>query len=109
MSEFIAIAEATGKLGSSGLIVAASIWLLAKYLPGQMRQQGETKEVIRNNSAVIENCTEVLKLVSVKNEELEQSLQRMGEELSRLEEALNRTSMDARSTRLIIERTEQDA
>lgn len=82
MSDFLTIAETVKELGSTILIVAASVWLLAKFLPNQMKQQGETQEVIRNNSAVIEACTEVLRMQSVKDEELKASLQRMEEELS---------------------------
>lgn len=83
MSEFLKIAETVKDLGSTILIVAAAIWLLAKYLPDQKEQQGETQEVIRNNSAVINNCTKVLELVSVKDAEIKEALERVEEDTSR--------------------------
>lgn len=87
MSQFVTLANTLTELGSSILIVAASVWFAFKYLPIQMKQQGEVEEILRNNTAVVENCTEVLRMVSVKDGDTKEVLQRCE---SRLEEILKR-------------------
>ena len=99
MSEFLKLAETVKELGSTILIVAASLWLLTKYVPGQMRQQGEVAVLLRDTSAALERCTAVLHDVSAKDEDIRQSLQRIEEELSRC-------GRDVRYTKLILERNE---
>lgn len=87
MSEILTLSKYVKDLGSTVLIVGASIWLLTKFIPNQMKMQGETNEIIRNNSAVIENCTEVLRMVSVKDKEIQETL-------SRIEDNIRETNRD---------------
>ena len=79
MSQFITLANNLREIGSSILIVTASIWFAFKYLPIQMKKQGEIEEILRNNTAVIENCTEVLRMVSLKNDRVQETLLRCEE------------------------------
>lgn len=101
MSDYLTLAQTVKELGSTVLIVAAAIWILAKYLPSQMRQQGETNEVLRHTAAVIENNTEVLRMTSVKSDELKQALERM-------EEELGMTARDVRYIKINTERTDHE-
>lgn len=77
MSEFLSFAERLKDLGTTVLVVGAAIFFAFKYLPGLMRQQGETTEVIRNNSVTIENCTEVMRMVTARDAETRESLDRI--------------------------------
>ena len=77
MSEFISFAERLKDLGSTVLIVGVAIFFMFKYLPVLARRQGELNEIIKNNSAVIEACSTVLKMVAVKDEAIEESLERI--------------------------------
>lgn len=101
MSDLLTLAQTVKELGSTVLVVAAAIWILAKYLPSQMRQQGETNEVLRHTAAVINNNTKVLELVSVKDDELKQTLER-------IEEELNMTARDVRYIKINTERNEHE-
>ena len=85
MSEFLTFANHVKELGSTVLVVAAAVWILAKYIPAQMRQQGETIETIRHNSSVIHDCTEALKLVSGSDEDMRATLTRMEDRMETME------------------------
>ena len=85
MSEFLTFANHIKELGSTVLVVAAAVWILAKYIPAQMRQQGETIEAIRHNSSVIHDCTEALKLVSGSDEDMRATLARMEDRMGTME------------------------
>ena len=77
MSELLTLAERLKELGSSALIIGAAVWFAFKYLPDHTRRQGELNEIVKNNSAVIENCTTVLKMVAVKDDSIKESLDRI--------------------------------
>lgn len=77
MSEFLSFAERLKDLGATVLIVGASIFFLFRYMPVLARRQGELNEIIKNNSAVIEACSTVLKMVAVKDKAIEESLERI--------------------------------
>lgn len=85
MNELLSFANYAKELGSTVLIVAAATWILVKYIPAQMRQQGETIEAIRHNSSVIHDCTEALKLVSGNDDNLEKTLSRMEDRMGSIE------------------------
>lgn len=77
MSEFLTFAERLKDLGSTILIVGAAIFFAFKHLPGLMKQQGTTEEVIRNCTATIENNTQLLRVVTARDEETRDSLNRI--------------------------------
>lgn len=89
MSEILAAANAIKEIGVTALVVGASIWLLASWLPKQSRQEGEISEVIRQCTVAIDNNTKVLEMVSTKDEEIRQALER-------IEQGVISTSKDAR-------------
>lgn len=77
MSEFLSFAERLKDLGSTVLIVGAAIFFSFKYLPSLMKQQGTAEEIIRHSSAVIQNNTEVLRVVTARDAETRESLDRI--------------------------------
>lgn len=77
MSEFLSFAERLKDLGSTVLIVGAAIFLTFRYLPSLMKQQGVTDEVIRNCTATIANNTETLRVVTARDAETRESLDRI--------------------------------
>lgn len=77
MSELASFLERAKDLSPTILIVGVALFFLVKYMPGMMRQQGMTDEVIRNNTAVISNNTEVLRLVTARDAETRESLDRI--------------------------------
>lgn len=77
MSEFLGFAERIKDLGATVLIIGAAVFFAFKHLPSLMRQQGETTEAIKNNSAVIENNTQVLRMVTARDTETRESLDRI--------------------------------
>lgn len=77
MSEFLSFVERASDLSATVLIVGASIFFAYKYLPGQMKQQGTTEEVIKNNSVVIQNNNELLRIVTARDAETRDSLDRI--------------------------------
>ncbi|MGN0038600.1 MAG: hypothetical protein ACI36Y_05675 [Coriobacteriales bacterium] len=101
MSDFLNLAASLKDISSTILLVAAAIWLMAKYLPGQMRQQGEVAELLRDASAALERCSQVLNSVSSKDEEIKQSLQR-------IEEDLSMNTRDVRYIKLLIDQKRKD-
>lgn len=81
MKELLVFAGQIKDIGSTALVVGASIWLLVKYIPSQMRQQGEISEVVRSNTSAIEHCTTVLKAVTTQDKEIRAALDRIEERL----------------------------
>lgn len=77
MSEFASFLERAKDMSPTILVAGFAVFFLVKYLPGLMRQQGTTDEVIRNNTACINNNTEVLRLVTARDAETRDSLERI--------------------------------
>ena len=77
MSEFLSFAERIKDVGVTVVVIGLAAFFLVKYLPDLMRRQGTTDEVIRNCTATIDNCTEVMRLVTVRDEETRDSLERI--------------------------------
>lgn len=77
MSELATFLERAKDISPTILIIGAAVFILLKYLPGLMKQQGMTDEVIRHSSQVIANNTEVLRLVTARDEETRDSLDRI--------------------------------
>lgn len=84
MGEFLTFAERAKELGSTILIVGAALFFAFKYLPNMMKQQGTTDEVIRNNSAAIQNNTEVLRMVTARDAETRESLERIEKRVDKI-------------------------
>lgn len=87
MSQFVTLANSLKELGSTIIIVAASLWFAYHYLPKQMKQQGEVEEILRNSTATIEACTEALRMVTAHNGDTKEILSRCE---TKLEEILKR-------------------
>lgn len=77
MSELASFLERAKDLSPTILIVGAALFFLVKYVPGMMKQQGTTDEVIRNCTATIQNNTETLRLVTARDAETRESLDRI--------------------------------
>ncbi len=77
MSEFLSFAERLKDVGATVLIVGVAVFFLVKYMPGFMKQQGTLEEVIRHSSTVINNCTEAMRMVTARDEETRDSLNRI--------------------------------
>ena len=77
MSELASFLERAKDISPTILIVGVAMFFLIKYMPNLMKQQGVTDEVIRNNTAVINNNTEVLRLVTARDAETRESLDRI--------------------------------
>ena len=77
MSEFASFLERAKDVSPTILVVGLAGFFLLKYLPGLMKQQGRTDEVIRNCTATIQNNTEVLRLVTARDAETRDSLDRI--------------------------------
>jgi len=77
MSEFASFLERAKDISPTILIVAVAVFFLIKYMPGMMKQQGTTDEVIRNCTATIQNNTETLRLVTARDAETRESLDRI--------------------------------
>ena len=77
MSEFASFLERVKDISPTILIAAVAIFFLIKYMPGMMKQQGTTDEVIRNCTATIQNNTETLRLVTARDAETRESLDRI--------------------------------
>lgn len=77
MSEFASFLDRAKDISPTVLIVGVAVFILLKYIPSLMRQQGMTDEVIRNNTACINNNTEVLRLVTARDAETRESLDRI--------------------------------
>lgn len=85
MTQFMAMADRLKELGATVVLVTASVWFAFKYLPVQMKKQGEVEEILRNNTALIESCTEVLRVAASKDASANEVLHRCE---SKLEEIL---------------------
>jgi len=77
MSEFLSFAERIKDVGATVVVIGLAAFFLVKYMPGVMKQQGTLEEVIKHSSRVIENCTEAMRLVSARDEETRESLNRI--------------------------------
>ena len=77
MSELASFLERAKDISPTILIVGVAMFFLINYMPNLMKQQGVTDEVIRNNTAVINNNTEVLRLVTARDAETRESLDRI--------------------------------
>lgn len=77
MSEFASFLERAKDISPTFLIVGLAVFLLLKYLPGLMKQQGVLEEALRHSSSVIENNTETLRLVTARDAETRDSLDRI--------------------------------
>lgn len=77
MSEFLSFAERIKDVGATVLIIGLAVFFLIKYMPSLMKQQGTLEEVVRHSANVIENNTELLRLVTARDEETRESLDRI--------------------------------
>lgn len=77
MSEFGSFLDRAKDVSPTILIVAVAAFFLIKYVPGMIKQQGTTDEVIRNCTATIQNNTETLRLVTARDAETRESLDRI--------------------------------
>ena len=77
MSEFLSFAERFKDLGVTVIVIGLAVFFLIKYMPNLVRQQGTLEEVIRHSSRVIANNTEVLRLVTARDAETRESLDRI--------------------------------
>ena len=77
MSEFASFLERAKDMSPTILIAGVAVFFLVKYMPSLMKQQGMTDEVIRHSSEVISNNTEVLRLVTARDAETRDSLERI--------------------------------
>lgn len=77
MSEFLSFAERLKDVGVTALVIGLAAFFLVKYMPSLARQQGALEEVIRHSSRVIANNTEVLRLVTARDGETRDSLDRI--------------------------------
>ena len=77
MSELASFLERAKDLSPTILIVGVAVFFLIKYMPNLMKQQGTTNEIIRNCTATIDNNTEVLRLVTARDAETRESLDRI--------------------------------
>lgn len=77
MSEFASFLERAKDISPTILVVGVSVFFLVKYMPSMMKQQGMADEVIRHSSQVIANNTEVLRLVTARDAETRDSLERI--------------------------------
>ena len=77
MSEFLSFAERLKDVGVTIIVIGLAVFFLIKYMPGMVKQQGTLEEVIRNCSATIDNNTEVLRLVTARDAETRESLDRI--------------------------------
>ena len=77
MSEFLSFAERLKDVGVTVLVIGLAVFFLIKYMPNLMKQQGTLEEVVRHSANVIENNTELLRLVTARDEETRESLDRI--------------------------------
>ena len=77
MSEFLSFAERIKEVGVTVIVIGLAVFFLIRYMPGMAKQQGTLEEVIRNCSATISNNTEVLRLVTARDAETRESLDRI--------------------------------
>ncbi len=77
MSEFLSFAERLKDVGVTVVVIGLAVFFLIKYMPGIMKQQGVLEEVISHSSRVIENCTEAMRMVSARDEETRDALNRI--------------------------------
>ena len=77
MSEFLSFAERFKDLGVTVVVIGLAVFFLIKYMPNLMKQQGTLEEVIKHSATVISNNTEVLRLVTARDAETRDSLDRI--------------------------------
>ena len=73
----MSFAERVKELGATVLILGLATFFVVKYMPNLMKQQGTLEEVIKHSARVIENCTEAMRMVSSRDEETRDSLNRI--------------------------------
>lgn len=77
MSEFATFLERAKDISPTILVIGVAVFVLLKYFPNLMQQQGRTDEIIRNCTATIQNNTETLRLVTARDAETRESLDRI--------------------------------
>ena len=92
MSEFLSFAERLSDVGVTVVVIGLAVFFLIKYVPDILKRQGMTDEVIRHSSEVIANNTEVLRLVTARDEETRDSL-------SRIEKRVDEINLDVHDIR----------
>ena len=77
MSEFLSFAERLKDVGVTVVIIGLAVFFLIKYMPSLMKQQGTLEEVIKHSARVVENNTETLRLVTARDAETRDTLNRI--------------------------------
>ena len=77
MSEFLSFAERLKDVGITVIVVGLAVFFLIKYMPSLMKQQGTLEEVIKHSARVVENNTETLRLVTARDAETRDTLNRI--------------------------------
>ena len=77
MSEFLSFAERLKDVGVTVIVVGLAVFFLIKYMPSLMKQQGTLEEVIKHSARVVENNTETLRLVTARDAETRDTLNRI--------------------------------
>ena len=99
MSQFVTLANSLKELGVTVVVIAASLWFAYRFVPSQSKMQGEIEEILRNNTAVIENCTEALRMVSANNGDTKEVLTRYEKRLEEIQKAQGEIRLEIRGGR----------
>ena len=99
MSQFVTLANSLKELGATVVVVAASVWFAFKFLPVHMKQQGEIEEILRNNTAVIQNCTEALRMVTAHSDDAKEVLVRYEKKLEEIMRSQHELALEIKSSR----------
>lgn len=77
MSDLASFLDKVRDISPTFLVIGAAVFILIKFMPSIMKQQGTLEEVVRHSANVIENNTELLRLVTARDEETRDSLNRI--------------------------------
>ena len=99
MSQFVTLANNLKELGITVVVMAVSLYYLFKFFPLQLKQQGELEEILRNNRATIEACTEALRMVTAHGNDTKEVLVRCEGQLEEILKRQNEIMLELRAKR----------
>lgn len=99
MSQFVTLANSIKEMGITVVVVAVSLYFAYRYLPKSMKQQGELEEILRNNRATIEACTEALRMVTTHGNDTKEILTRCETKLEEILKRQTEITLELRSKR----------
>ena len=99
MSQFVTLANNIKELGVTVVVLAAIVWASLRFFPKQLKQQGELEEILRNNRATIEACTEALRMVTARGNDTKEVLVRCESKLEEILKHQNEIMLELRGRR----------